>query len=174
MPGRIYRYTVALMKIDLKFASLGLLLVLLGFGTGYVMQISDDDTREPDHILDYDPACNLNQAECRTAILDKGVVSLSIEPRPIYGASPLIFDLRVEDLEIQSAVLNLSGVDMNMGSYRFELEPDRAGGYMIDGNLPVCVRNQMQWKADLRLKTREHGVVLVPYIFTAYKFGSRH
>ena len=161
------------MKIDLKFVSLGLLLVLLGFGAGYVLQVSDSDTRAPDHSLAYDPECNLNQAACRTAILDRGAIYFSIEPNPIYGASPLVFELKGEGIGLQSAVLNLSGLDMNMGSYRFELESNGTGGFTTTGNLPVCVRNQMQWKAELRLNTREHGLVQLPYIFTAYKFGSR-
>lgn len=165
--------TVAPMKIDLKFISLGVLLVLVGFGAGYLLQVSDDGSREPDHVLDYDANCDLNQSACQTLVLAQGEVEFSIGPRPIYGASPLTFEVKAKQLAVRSAVINLSGLDMNMGSYRFELESDGSGGFSVDGNLPVCVRNQMQWKAELRLNTREHGLVLLPYIFTAYKYGSR-
>ena len=166
-------YTVAGMRIDYKFVSLGALLVLLGFAAGYLLPLSGGQAREPDYSLAYDPQCNLNEAACRTRILDQGALSFSIEPRPIYGASPLAFAVQADGLDVEAATLTLSGVSMDMGSYHFELEADGSDTYQVDGNLPVCVRNQMQWKAELRLKTRSHGLVLVPYIFTAYKYGSR-
>ena len=168
VPGM--RYTVGKMKIDLKFISLGLLVLLLGFGAGYFLQKPDNVYRDPDLTLSADPECVLNEAACKTSIIDDGTIDFSIRPRPILGASPLSFTLSTENIEIKGAALDLSGVDMNMGSYRFELEADTDGGYGAAGNLPVCVRNQMQWQADLWLNTRNHGLIKVPYIFTAYKY----
>lgn len=160
------------MKMDPKFISLGLLLVLLGFTAGYLLQLSNGPGREPDLVLAHDPDCDLNLSACKTRLPDQGLVEFSIEPRPVYGASPLRFELRTERLTIKNAVLKLSGLDMNMGSYQFGLESNAEGGWSIEGNLPVCVRNRMQWKGELRLDTGEHGLVQLGYIFAAYKQGA--
>ncbi len=165
------RDTVGWMKIDPKFASLGALILLLGFGAGYFLQGNPgNDFENPDLTLSVDSECSLNEAACKTLIAGGAVLKFAIEPRPIPGASLLIFDLHTENIDIQNAVLDLSGVSMNMGRYRFELESDDKGGYRAEGNLPVCVRNQMLWQADIWLTTEKYGLIKVPYIFTAYKY----
>lgn len=163
-------YRLLWMKINFKFISLGLIMLVLGFGAGYVLNNKPAQVyRDPDLTLPVDPKCVLNEVACKTLIESGGSVSFSIGPRPILGASPLVFKLQAENLDIQSVALDLQGVSMNMGSYRFELEADGKGGYLAEGNLPVCVRNQMQWQADIWLQTRKQGLIKLPYFFTAYK-----
>jgi hypothetical protein len=156
--------------MNYKFISLALLLLLLGFGAGYFLNSELVDIRQdPDLSLYVDPECVLNDVACETALVNSGIINFSIGPKPIVGASPLSFYLSVENIEVQDAALDLKGVNMNMGSYRFEFEPDSNGVYVAKGNLPVCVGNQMQWQADVWLKTHERGLIKVPYLFTAYK-----
>lgn len=162
-------YNVAPMKFDRKFVSLAVLLLLAGFGAGYVLHFGAPEYAEPDLAVALDPDCSLNGEACVRALPGDAVVSLSIVPQPVLGASPLEFILQGDGIEIEDAVVDLSGVDMNMGSYRFEFVADERGGYRVEAVLPVCVRNQMQWHAALWLHTRGHGLVQVPYEFTAYK-----
>ena len=158
------------MKINYKFASLAGLLLMLGFGAGYFLQSeSFKPVQGPDLSLQVDPDCVLNEAACERKITATGTIEFSIGPRPILGASPLTFNLSVDKLDVQSASIELKGVSMNMGSYRFDLAPDGNGRFIAEGNLPVCVRNQMLWQADVWLKTRAQGLVKVSYLFTAYK-----
>lgn len=162
--------------MDLKFISLGALLLLLGFGAGYYLQIAPQrEYLDPDIELSVDKDCELNQAACVTPVEADGSVLFSIEPRPIYGVSPLLFTLEpMQDsignrLEIKNAVIDLSGTEMNMGSYRFELEATDSGVFQAKGTLPVCIRNQMEWQAVVWLDTKQQGLIKVPYIFTAAK-----
>ena len=158
------------MEINFKFASLAVLLLMLGFGAGYFFSSEPVDLyQDPDLTLSVDAECVLNDAACNTSLVGSSTFSFAIGPKPILGASPLSFKLSVENIDVHSAVLDLKGVSMNMGSYRFDLEPDGKGGFVAEGNLPVCVRNQMQWQADIWLKTSEQGLIKAPYIFTAYK-----
>lgn len=158
------------MYMNYKFTSLALLLLLLGFGSGYFLQNEPVDIyQDPDINLNIDPECALNDAACKTTLANSGTMNFSINPRPILGASPLSFEFSVENIQVQAAVLVLTGVSMNMGSYRFELEPEGDGVYVAEGNLPVCVRNQMLWQAEVWLNTLEQGLMKVPYRFTAYK-----
>ena len=162
--------------MDLKFISLGALLLLLGFGAGYYLQTAPQrEYLDPDIELSIDKDCELNQAACVTPVEGDGSVLFSIEPRPIYGVSPLIFTLKpMQDsignrLEIKNAVIDLSGTEMNMGSYRFEFEAVDPGVFQAKGTLPVCIRNHMEWQAIVWLETKQQGLIKVPYIFTAAK-----
>ena len=84
--------------------------------------------------------------------------------------SPLVFTVKAaQGLDIQNAVIDLSGTEMNMGSYRFEFEAVGSGVFEAKGTLPVCIRNQMEWQAVVWLDTKQQGLIKAPYIFTAAK-----
>lgn len=160
------------MKLDLKFISLGALLLLLGFGAGYYLQMAPQrKILDPDLELSINKNCELNQAACETPVQGDGSLLFSIEPRPIYGVSPLLFTLKSThgSLVIKDAVIDLSGTEMNMGSYRFEFEAAGPGVFQAKGTLPVCIRNQMEWQANVWLDTKQQGLIKVPYIFIAAK-----
>ena len=162
--------TLGRMKINFKFVALAGLLLLLGFGTGYIMNSESVELdQNPDLSLPVEPQCVLNEATCVRKLTPSGTIEFSIGPRPIRGASPLTFNLSVDQLDVQSAAIELKGVSMNMGSYRFDLAADGNGRFTAEGNLPVCIRGQMRWQADVWLKTRTRGLVKVSYMFTAYK-----
>ncbi len=162
------------MSVDPKLIALGALVCVIGFGAGYFYQSEPHNPYlNPDVVLTLDQDCGLNQASCERAINETASIQFSIEPRPIMAVSPLVFSLDSRHLDIESAVIDLSGTDMNMGNYRFELKPDgqRDGvdQFIAEGNLPVCVRNQMDWQADVWLQTKQQGLIKVPHVFTAYK-----
>ncbi len=158
------------MPIDNKSMALGGLILLLGLAAGYTLSHSPkNDFVNPDLALSIDPDCTLNEASCVTTLTDDSALEFKIEPRPIQGISPLVFSISAPNLEIKQAVIDLSGIDMNMGSYRFEFKPKGDNLYAANGNLPVCVRGQMLWQADIWLETKQKGLVKVPYIFSVVK-----
>lgn len=158
------------MAIDKKTVSLGALILLAGLGAGYTLsRMPTNDFIKPDLALLVDKQCLLNEAACTTELIDNSSINFNIEPRPIKGVSPLAFTLHADNLDIKQAVVDLSGVDMNMGSYRFTFKPKGDNLYVADGNLPVCIRDQMLWQADVWLDTKQKGLIKVPYIFSAKK-----
>jgi len=158
------------MKLDLKFISLAILLLLLGFGGGYYLQtMPGQEYLNPDLTLEVDNQCDLNVTACRRALNGAGSIKFAIEPRPIFGVSPLVFSLDAQSLDVSRAMLDLSGTVMNMGSYRFDFKRSAEGRWVAEGVLPVCIRNEMEWRAEVWLDTQQQGLVKVPFIFTAAK-----
>ncbi len=162
------------MSADPKLIALGALVLVIGFGAGFFYQsMPNNPYLNPDVVLSVDQDCGLNQAGCERKIKELGSIRFAVEPRPIMAMSPLVFSLETQDLEVESAVIDLSGVDMNMGSYRFVFDSNQqnegVGQFIARGNLPVCVRNKMDWQADIWLQTKRQGLLKVAHVFTAYK-----
>lgn len=160
------------MRIDSKLVSLLVLLSLLGFGAGYYLKNrppSAYQPENPDIEIPLDARCDLNQADCETRLNGPGKIIFSILPRPIHGMSPLRFSVQVEDLALRRAVLVLSGTEMNMGVTRLAMQPDGVGRYIVDTSLAVCIRDWMEWRAELWLDTQSQGLIKVPYNFLAAK-----
>ena len=57
---------------------------------------------------------------------------------------------------------------MNMGPNNVTLKPQQPGLYSGQGMLPVCIRNSMEWQADVYVQTDE-GIFVAPFIFVTRK-----
>ena len=67
-------------------------------------------------------------------------------------------------------LVDFTGVDMNMGFNRVELQPQGDSGFAGEGMLPVCVRMRMQWQARVLMET-ERGLVSADYRFWTARPG---
>ncbi len=111
--------------------------------------------------------CDLQQTPCTAELPGGGTVTVGFEPRPVKPMQDFTIRLVADGVGLRAAVISFTGVDMNMGLNRFELEPDGdafAGGAI----LPICVRNRMAWEARLRLRTAA-GIYEIPFRFDTYK-----
>lgn len=117
-----------------------------------------------------DPACDLRAGPCVSNLKGQGRVSFSIEPLAIPVLKPLAFQVRIKGLEARRVQVDLSGVDMNMGFNRPQLELAAPGLFTGQGRLPVCVRNAMEWEARVLIDT-EQGLIAAPYRFWTYRPG---
>jgi len=97
-------------------------------------------------------------------------VSFSIEPREIPVMKTLQLRVLLQQLQAKSVEIRFNGVDMNMGFNRVQL--NRAGEHLFEGKglLPVCIRDAMEWQADV-LITTENGLISVPYRFITVRAG---
>ena len=120
--------------------------------------------------LPLDDNCDLRSGPCTTVVDEKGRVSFAIEPRDIPVMKPLQFQVALQQLEAKAVEVHFNGVDMNMGFNRVQLS--RAGDNLFEGKgvIPVCVRDAMEWQADV-LITTEEGVISVPYRFITVRAG---
>ena len=78
----------------------------------------------------------------------------------------LELEVRTRGLKIDGVVVDIRGLNMDMGLNRTELSPDAAGGWSGRAVLPVCSRSRMEWEAQVRL--RDPGAAfewLVPFRF---------
>jgi hypothetical protein len=120
--------------------------------------------------LPIDPTCDLRSGTCTTTIDETSSVSFAIEPREIPVMKPLQLRVSLRQLAAQRVEVHFNGVDMNMGFNRVQLS--KAGENLFEGKgvLPVCVRDAMEWQADV-LITTDKGLISVPYRFITVRSG---
>lgn len=119
-------------------------------------------------MLEADKSCDLHKDACKLALPGGGEVVLAIEPRPI----PLVksIDIRVTTRSIapEAVAVDFKGTTMNMGPNNVKLTTQENGIHTGKGMLPVCIRNRMEWQADVYLQTSE-GIIVAPFIFETIK-----
>lgn len=108
------------------------------------------------------PDCDLRAGPCRHAMGD-GVVTLAIAPRSIPLMQPLRLEVDVEGLEVVEALVEVRGLNMDMGLNRTRLQRDADGRWIGETILPVCSRRKMKWEAAVRLIGRDR--VEIPFHF---------
>ena len=140
----------------------GFLIIALLFAGYYKIEMAKKNTIIAR--IEPDKSCNLQLKACRLKLPDGGEVTLAIEPRPI----PLVqtFKIKVEtsDIDAEAISVDFKGTTMNMGPNNVTLKAQQAGLYSGKGMLPVCIRNSMEWQADVYIQTKD-GIFVAPFIF---------
>ncbi len=125
--------------------------------------------------LTVDQSCDLQKSDCTLKWLE-GEVTLSITPRPIPLVKPIQIVVQLksrsasepETNKIQGVTVDFKGTTMNMGPNNVKLTKSAPNVWTGSGMLPVCIRNQMEWQADVYLQT-EQGIIIAPFIFLTRK-----
>ncbi len=76
----------------------------------------------------------------------------------------MALDVTITGEEVDSVEVDFAGVSMNMGFNRTHLEATDEGKFSGTITLPVCVRNRMDWEADVMLQT-DMGIIVAPFRF---------
>lgn len=106
--------------------------------------------------------CDLHAGPCRQVVAG-GRVSLAIVPNAIPLMQPLKLQVQTEGLAVRGVVVEIRGLNMDMGLNRTQLAP--AGADRWDGEtiLPICSQNRMNWEAAVRLDGERRFEV--PFLF---------
>jgi hypothetical protein len=83
---------------------------------------------------------------------------------------PLQLQVELTGLEAKRVQVDFSGVDMNMGFNRPNLEHQGGGRFAGEARLPVCVRDAMEWEARVLIQT-DAGLISAPFRFITVKPG---
>ncbi|MCB1722639.1 MAG: hypothetical protein KDJ39_02975 [Gammaproteobacteria bacterium] len=106
--------------------------------------------------------CDLRLGPCRRP-LDEGAVTLAITPSDIPLMRPLILDVKVEGADVSSVLVEIRGLNMDMGLNRVRLQTAGDGAWRGETILPICSRRRMEWEASVRL---DNGAgIEIPYRF---------
>lgn len=100
--------------------------------------------------MDPVPGCDLAAGPCRR-VLDDGEVSLSITPGPIPLMQPLTLQVGLVGIEVTAVVVEIRGLNMDMGLNRVRLQQQAPGVWSGETILPICSRRRMEWEAAVRL-----------------------
>ena len=151
------------------FASVFLMLMLLA-AAYYKVQLS----KSQDIIFQAEPDlnCDLQKSVCSVSIPGDGEISFSIEPRPIPLVTRINLNVSIKSIKAEAVSVDFQGTSMNMGPNNVALKSKVLGedhsSFQGTGMLPVCIRNSMQWKAQVYVQTDE-GIIVAPFIFVTHK-----
>jgi hypothetical protein len=145
-----------LRKVALVLGSL-LLMALAYAAARYWQTETDDFARQT-----LSAACDLRAGPCRHA-LGEGVVTLAIAPRSIPLMQPLRLEVDAEGLDVVEALVEIRGLNMDMGLNRTRLTRRADGRWVGETILPICSQRRMEWEAAVRLIGRQRIEVPFPF-----------
>lgn len=94
--------------------------------------------------------CDLRAGPCRQ-VLAGGSVTFSILPGEIPLMKPLKLAVITEGLAPERVVVEMRGLNMEMGLNRTQLTPVGGGNWAGETILPVCSQRRMEWEAAVHL-----------------------
>jgi hypothetical protein len=118
--------------------------------------------------LDWNPECDLRSGSCELQLPNGSSVQFEITPKNIPLLEPMVLDVIVSGEDVDSVEVDFAGVSMNMGFNRTKLKAADGGKFSGTITLPVCVRNRMDWEADVMLET-DAGIIVAPFRFETIK-----
>jgi len=138
------------------------LVVVVGYKLSPLLLPKADITVQP-------PAgCDLQRSPCEAALPGGGTVQFSITPRPIPMVAPLQMEVVVAGRTASKVEVDFSGVNMNMGLNRPQLQAVGGGRFGGEGTLPICVTGSMDWQATVLVET-ERERIAVPFRFASHQ-----
>lgn len=93
-------------------------------------------------------ACDLHSQACEGTLGDGTKVTFSMSPRPIPVMQKIELMVQGDTIPYQTLEVEIYGLNMNMGRYRYTLTPDANGTYRGEGMIPSCV-GLMAWRANI-------------------------
>ena len=106
--------------------------------------------------------CDLHSESC-TATMGDAQVTLKISPHPIPIARPLGIEVELENLNVQSIELDISGINMYMGYNRVTLTPANDNRYIGTSMLAFCTSQKMLWQITLMIHQKDGTQIQIPY-----------
>ncbi len=127
--------------------------VLIGLGLVlYLPGLVETDNQAPALKLTH-PDCRLNNGEC-VAKQGQQEVALEIKSETIRSATPMLFEVSLNNIKANQVMLDLKGKEMFMGLNQVMLkpvagDPDRWQGEVT---LAVCTTGEMVWVSSVVLE----------------------
>ncbi len=118
----------------------------------------------PARVLAPEPGCDLRSGPCGAVLPDGRRLELAVRPRSLPLMEPLTLTVTVPGPLAAEPAVTVTGVNMDMGVQRADLEPAGEGVYQGQVVLPICSSRRMEWQARVGLATAA-GPVAVPFRF---------
>ncbi|MDR3157574.1 MAG: hypothetical protein LBU11_00885 [Zoogloeaceae bacterium] len=109
-------------------------------------------------------ACDLSQTPCRVELPGGGDLTAELAPRPLTPLQPLTARLILRDVPAQSALLTLSGINMDMPFDPAPLREIAPGQFIGQAVLPICVTGPMRWRAEFSI-TDQRRQTIAEFLF---------
>jgi hypothetical protein len=94
--------------------------------------------------------CRLEAGPCE-AVLASGEVRASIDPLGIPLMTTLTLAVDLDAIDAENVIVDIRGLNMDMGLNRTRLARDAAGTWRGETILPVCSQRRMEWEAAVQI-----------------------
>jgi len=112
------------------------------------------------------PHCDIRQQAC-TAEAGGVAITLDVSPRNMHSLQPIDFNVKVNGVAAESALVDLQGTEMYMGINQTPLQQQQPGLFTGHGALGACVTGEMGWRATVLVNTPQ-GPVKAWFDFRAH------
>ncbi|MGF1837301.1 hypothetical protein [Vibrio atlanticus] len=131
------------MHSALKVAALGIALVAGFYGSQAIQQFESAMERASAEI-NLDDYCMLSTTSC-----EQNTVTMTLDRETAQPLAPTKIKVVWEGAASDTLMLSLTGLEMEMGSARFQLKNIGNNTYEGDVILPVCTLDKMTWIGEL-------------------------
>lgn len=108
--------------------------------------------------------CDLQTAACSAEFAGGIRLRFSISPRPIPLIEPIELRVEVEGLDAEAVMVDIQGLNYNMGFNRPKLNAVGERSFVGSSILPVCSLYKMDWEARVLVATAK-GIYAAPFRF---------
>jgi hypothetical protein len=116
-------------------------------------------------IAEISPQCDLRQKSCKTSLSATEHVLFSITPTTIPLLKPLMLDVQLEGFTANKVMVDIVGLNMDMGYNRPQLTTNNPQHFSGSTSLPICTLDRMEWEARVMIETQDDGNYLIPFRF---------
>lgn len=149
------------------------LFVLVLLAGQKLLRLVSHNPQDFDYIAQADEHCQLRQQTCYLAVPNEGRVGLAVTPQDLPLLTPLEWQVSLEKIKAKQVVLDIVGLNMEMGYNRTTLtqqvsHADNAPlSQLFRGQalLPICTLETMEWEARLLIETQDQQRFLLPFRF---------
>jgi len=113
--------------------------------------------------------CDLRQQACNSAFSDEKVVRFSLSPSDIPLLKPLQATVELKGIQAEKVVIDVIGLNMDMGYNRPQLANNGDNTYIASLILPVCTLERMEWEARIIVYTPDDEVLMAPFRFYTFR-----
>lgn len=120
-------------------------------------------------VSEINTACDLRQQACQADFDDETSVQFSLSPSDIPLLTPLQATVMLKGIQAEKVMIDVIGLNMDMGYNRPQLINDDEQTYIGSLILPVCTLERMEWEARIIVYTSDDEVLMAPFRFYTFR-----
>jgi len=149
------------------------LFVLVLLAGQKLLRLVSNNPQDFDYVALADERCQLGQQTCYLSLPKGGQVGLVVTPKDLPLLTPLEWRVSLDKIKAKQVVLDIVGLNMEMGYNRTTLTQDvnhadnvhLSQSFRGQALLPICTLATMEWEARLLIETHDQKRFLLPFRF---------
>ncbi len=130
-------------------------LVVAALATGFYAQDLLTLVKPSNDPIDLSQYCYLSSESCT-----QGDMSAQLEQNVLHPLKPTVLSVTWPNSEAEQLRMELNGMEMEMGTLRFQLTKNDDGLYQAVLLLPVCTTDNMTWLGKIEDENQQMNVAI--------------